>query len=175
MKPAGVGALFPKQGHSNFLTITGSRYDAMVARMKKKKLPPLGFSKDEFRAYVLEALGGHEDGAIQCRYCRKFCTLGEVTPDHEVPLSRGGSSHWTNLGFPCMKCNQAKGSLTPDEFLLLLQFLETKLPLGRGDVLARLAKATKLAAGAARAALILKNGGVMPPKKKKEDDDLGPF
>lgn len=175
--PPGSGALFGTRGKGGFMEITGSRYGSMVERMKKKKLPPLRFSKEEFRAFVLEALNGHEDGAIQCEYCRKFCTLAETTPDHRIPLSRGGSSYLDNLGFPCMNCNQAKGSLTPEEFTKLLRFLETEIPLGRQDVLGRLAKAVKLAAGAARnRALMAKFGGKPPQKHEvKDDDGLPPF
>jgi 5-methylcytosine-specific restriction endonuclease McrA len=176
MNPVGTGALFENQGHRGFMEVTGSRYDAMVVRVRKKKLPPLSFSKDQFRAAVLRALGGHEDGAIQCPYCRKFCVLKEVTPDHETPLSRGGSSGLDNLGFPCMQCNQVKGSLTPEEFHKLLRFLETEIPLGRQDVLSRLAKAVKLAAGAARnRALFAKFGKPGKQETKQDDDGMPPF
>ena len=171
----GAGALFPAQGHRIFIEVTGSRYDTMVARIKKKKLPRLNFSKDEFRAYVLEALGGHEDGAIQCRYCCKFCVLKEVTPDHEIPLSRGGSSDLFNLGFPCMQCNQAKGSLTPEEFMKLLDFLEREIPLGRQDVLGRLAKAVKLAASARRNMMLAKANGQQRMKDKEPENGMPPF
>ena len=173
MKPVGTGALFGKQGHSEFLAVTGSRYDAMVARLQKKKLPPMGFTKEEFREFVLAALGGHEDGVIQCKYCHKVCTLKEVTPDHEIPLSRGGDSHWSNLGLPCQRCNQQKGSLTPDEFRKLLEFLERYIPLGRQDVLSRLEKAVKLAATVRRSIMLANKDKA--PAKRKEDDGLPPF
>jgi hypothetical protein len=65
-----------------------------------------------------------------------------------VPLSRGGSVELDNIGFPCAKCNSRKGSMTPTEFMLLLKFLETGMPLARQDVLSRLEKANALAAGA---------------------------
>jgi hypothetical protein len=172
-KVPGAGALFGKDVKSEFLRLTGTRYDSMVARMVKKKLPALNFTKDEFRAYVLEALGGNYDGAIRCRYCRKVCTLAEVTPDHEQPLSRGGSSNLLNLGFPCQDCNSRKGSLTPDEYLKLLAFLET-IPLGRIDVLKRLQQSVKLAASARR--MIMQVKGI--PKKPaviKQEDNLPPF
>ena len=62
-RPAGVGALFANKAKSGFLSLTGSRYDSMQTRMEKKKLPPLPFTKEEFRAHILAALGGHDDGA----------------------------------------------------------------------------------------------------------------
>jgi hypothetical protein len=171
--PPGAGILFANKAKSGFLSLTGSRYDSMVTRMVNKKLPPLPFTKQEFRVHVLAALGGHEDGAIQCKYCRKVCTLSEVSADHETPLSRDGSSGLDNLGYPCQNCNQAKGSLTPEEFKNLLYFLEKYIPLGRRDVLGRLAKANKLAAGARRNAMLLK--GRAPKKQQPADDGMPEF
>ncbi len=178
MKRAGAGALFGKAAHSEFIRITGQRYDSMCDRMEKKKLPPLPFSKVHFRAYVLEAIGGTEDGVVTCRYCRKICTISEVAVDHEIPLSRGGAADLENLGFPCSNCNQAKGSMTPAEFLALIHFLETVIPLARKNVLGRLAKAIKLAAGARRNAVLLrdfKSGKPRHSKKQQPDDGLPEF
>jgi hypothetical protein len=172
MKPVGTGALFENQGHRLFTEITGRRYDDMARRIEKKKLPPLTFTKGEFRAHVLAALNGNEDGAIQCRYCRKFCTIKEVSPDHEKPLSRGGSTDLHNIGFPCMNCNQAKGSMTPMEFLKLRAFLECEIPEARIDVLGRLARSNKLARTATHMRGMLAR---LNEKNAKKQDDLEPF
>ena len=178
MKRPGVGSLFSKDAHGEFMRVTGQRYDSMDARMEKKKLPPLPFTKVQFRSFVIAALGGTEDGAISCRYCRKICTISEVAVDHEMPLSRGGSAGLENLGLPCSNCNQAKGSMAPGEFLALIEFLETKIPRARTDVLGRLAKAIKLAAGARRNAVLLrdfKSGKPKAAQKTQTDDSLPPF
>ena len=145
-RPAGVGILFANKAKSGFLSLTGSRYDGMAARMEKKKLPPLPFTKEEFRAHVLAVLGGFDDGAVQCRYCRGFFTLGDLAVDHAIPLSRKGSMGLDNIEYPCKACNDRKGSMSPDDFLALLAFLET-IPLARIDVLKRLEQSVKLAAG----------------------------
>lgn len=50
-----------------------------------------------------------------CQYCSKYHNYGELTIDHIVPRSRGGKNTWTNLVTCCKKCNQAKGSKTPEE------------------------------------------------------------
>jgi 5-methylcytosine-specific restriction endonuclease McrA len=49
----------------------------------------------------------------QCQYCgiRK----GPLTLDHVVPKMRGGIESWENLVAACVKCNNKKGSRTPDE------------------------------------------------------------
>lgn len=50
-----------------------------------------------------------------CQYCEKRLPLGELTLDHVLPRSRGGKNEWDNLVACCRKCNQKKGSKTPDE------------------------------------------------------------
>ena len=49
----------------------------------------------------------------QCQYCgiRK----GPLTLDHVVPKMRGGIDSWENLVAACVKCNNKKGSRTPEE------------------------------------------------------------
>ena len=172
-RPAGVGALFANKAKSGFLSLTGSRYDSMAARMEKKKLPPLPFTKAEFRAHVLAALGGHDDGAVRCRYCNAWFILEELAVDHAIPLSRGGSPGLDNLEYPCKSCNDRKGSMSPDEYLALLAFLET-IPLARIDVLKRLEQSVKLAAGARRNAMM--RAGKLPQRKQQPaDDGIGEF
>ena len=172
--PAGVGILFANKAKSGFLSLTGSRYDGMVTRIAKKKLPPLPFTKEEFRAHVLAALGGYDDGAVQCRYCRGFFTLQDLAVDHAKPLSRGGSPGLDNLEYPCKPCNDRKGSMSPDEFLALLAFLET-IPLARIDVLKRLEQSVKLAAGARRAVMLAKGKQAPPKQQQPAGDGMPPF
>lgn len=147
-KPIGTGQLFEETAKSAFLRLTGSRYDSMRQRLERKKNgPTLPFTKEEYRAKVLAAMGGKDDGFIKCRYCSGFVSLEEVASDHEMPLSRGGSPGLDNIGLPCKRCNSRKGALTPDEFLALIRFLEVEIPLGRLDVLERLEKAVQTMAG----------------------------
>lgn len=52
---------------------------------------------------------------IICPYCLKPIAPGELTKDHEPPLSRGGKrEQWV---WACKTCNNKKGSLTAEEFL----------------------------------------------------------
>lgn len=147
-KPIGVGQLFEETAKSAFLRLTGSRYDSMRQRLERKKNGPvLPFTKEQYRAKMLAAMNGAYDGFVQCRYCRAFCSLEQLASDHEMPLSRGGSPGLDNIGFPCKRCNSAKGALTPDEFLQLLKFLEIEIPMGRMDVLERLEKSVQVMAG----------------------------
>jgi 5-methylcytosine-specific restriction endonuclease McrA len=44
----------------------------------------------------------------------------ELTIDHIIPKSRGGSESWENLVAACTKCNNKKGNRTPDEAGMVL-------------------------------------------------------
>ncbi|GMV52998.1 MAG: HNH endonuclease [Chlorobi bacterium] len=48
-----------------------------------------------------------------CMYCgdRRL----PLTIDHVIPRSRGGVEQWENLVCACVKCNNRKGSRTPEE------------------------------------------------------------
>lgn len=53
--------------------------------------------------------------AYTCQYCGETPGRQLLTVDHVVPRSRGGIHDWTNLVTACTRCNQKKGSLTPEE------------------------------------------------------------
>jgi len=149
-KPVGVGSLFVKDSHGDFMRLTGSRYNAMMDRLAKKKLidkenPP--FTCDEYRQQILAAMNGKEDGFIQCRYCRGYFGIKDIGSDHAMPLHLRGSVGLENIEFPCKRCNSIKGKLTPDELLKLMRFLEIELPLARMEVLNRLEISVQLVIG----------------------------
>lgn len=53
----------------------------------------------------------------QCYWCIKKLLRTEVTLDHLVPTSRGGSPlSKKNVVVCCVECNQDKGSLTDEEY-----------------------------------------------------------
>jgi 5-methylcytosine-specific restriction endonuclease McrA len=45
-----------------------------------------------------------------CQYCGVVLPSGELTLDHVIPRSRGGSSTWENLVACCHTCNRRKGN-----------------------------------------------------------------
>ncbi len=55
-----------------------------------------------------------------CQYCGNVFPVEELTLDHVFPKSRGGKNTWKNLVTCCKKCNQRKGSRTPEESNLYL-------------------------------------------------------
>lgn len=50
-----------------------------------------------------------------CQYCGKRFTSAELSLDHVVPRSQGGSTTWQNVVCACLKCNVRKGGRTPEQ------------------------------------------------------------
>lgn len=55
-----------------------------------------------------------------CQYCGTVLPSGELTLDHVIPRSRGGSSTWENLVACCHPCNRRKGNQSPSEAAMKL-------------------------------------------------------
>lgn len=53
-----------------------------------------------------------------CALCGEGFPIEEMTRDHIIPRSKGGSPKWENIQLACAPCNVAKGDLMPDEFAL---------------------------------------------------------
>jgi 5-methylcytosine-specific restriction endonuclease McrA len=51
----------------------------------------------------------------RCMYCGQKAKSGDLTLDHIIPRSRGGSSGWDNLVACCKTDNHRKGDRTPEE------------------------------------------------------------
>lgn len=47
-----------------------------------------------------------------CQYCG---CRSNLTVDHVIPRSKGGSSEWDNIVAACAPCNRRKGDLTPHQ------------------------------------------------------------
>lgn len=58
--------------------------------------------------------------AYTCQYCAETPGRQNLTVDHVIPRSRSGKHGWENLVTACKRCNQKKGSLTPDEAMMSL-------------------------------------------------------
>ena len=55
-------------------------------------------------------------GTLTCILCFKWVTLGDESIDHLIPLSRGGSNLYENLGVAHITCNKKKGTKTLEEW-----------------------------------------------------------
>ncbi|MCY3023520.1 MAG: HNH endonuclease [Planctomycetota bacterium] len=56
-----------------------------------------------------------------CQYCGRKRDRHELTLDHVIPRSRGGTSTWSNIVLACIKCNMRKGDRLPQELNMKLQ------------------------------------------------------
>lgn len=54
----------------------------------------------------------HRDN-YTCQYCHE--KRHDLTIDHIIPRSRGGTDSWENVVAACLKCNIKKGNRTPKE------------------------------------------------------------
>jgi 5-methylcytosine-specific restriction endonuclease McrA len=61
-----------------------------------------------------------------CQYCGAQPGPEELTIEHVVPKSQGGTSCWENCVLACVGCNKKKGSRTPDEAGMALRKVPKK-------------------------------------------------
>lgn len=58
-----------------------------------------------------------------CAYCGGLFHVEDLTREHIVPVSRGGSDSWMNCITACRACNGHKGSRLPEEARMTLLYL----------------------------------------------------
>ena len=63
-------------------------------------------------------LYGIQEGT--CAGCRVMFPFRNMTVDHVVPQSKGGTNHMTNLQLLCAACNSMKGTRSQEEFVAVL-------------------------------------------------------
>jgi len=51
----------------------------------------------------------------RCQYCGRRFPSPELSIDHVVPLSMGGTTAWANVVCACTSCNKRKGGRTPKQ------------------------------------------------------------
>jgi 5-methylcytosine-specific restriction endonuclease McrA len=55
-------------------------------------------------------------GRLTCYLCGLPIQLGEEHLEHKIPVSRGGTSVYENLGIACASCNSSKHTKTEEEY-----------------------------------------------------------
>jgi len=71
------------------------------------------FLKAPFKKIELSRKNILKRDGFRCQYCGHKAT--NLTIDHVIPKSRGGTDNWENLVAACHKCNNRKGNRTPEE------------------------------------------------------------
>jgi 5-methylcytosine-specific restriction endonuclease McrA len=71
-----------------------------------------------FRVFTKKDIATRD--GYKCYICKNFLglTSKNSTIDHQVPLSRGGLSTFDNMRLCCTGCNNKKGDLLLEEYLL---------------------------------------------------------
>jgi hypothetical protein len=68
-----------------------------------------------YRGVVLSRNNIFKRDGSRCQYCG---STDNLTLDHVIPKSRGGSSNWDNLITACKTCNSKKGDFRPEEIAM---------------------------------------------------------
>ena len=98
--------------------------DGRVVRSVRKVFPHPSvirisrFNKIPFRRVELSHKNIIRRDNYHCQYCGS--KSHDLTIDHIIPKSRGGTESWDNLVAACTKCNNKKGSHTPEEAKMTL-------------------------------------------------------
>jgi hypothetical protein len=120
---------------SQFMQRTGVLYDSMCKRFRAKHWKSgkragsvrdpgreVPFTKEQFRSWAMQEVGYQ---AKPCPYCSRPIDVLNMSPDHRIPVSRGGSLALSNLDAICADCNRLKGALTGKEFGAFLDGMRT--------------------------------------------------
>lgn len=110
-------------------TVKGS----LVTRSKKYGVE-CNVTVEEIRQLMLGMYG------TKCKYCDKILKVDNMVFDHIVPISKQGTSNIDNLQIICRTSNGMKGSLTEENFGVLLEWLETVPEELAKDIRIRLSK-----------------------------------
>lgn len=92
----------------------------------------IDFTVEELR-HDSQALRGTD-----CKWCSRALKAKNISWDHEIPVSRGGTFSRANLSGICSVCNGQKGSLSAAEFGALREFIGKMAQEAKTDILRRL-------------------------------------
>ena len=95
----------------------GPLFDDVVHREDIPRRTDLG-ELPNYRTHK-HTLYGRQEGV--CGGCQVMFPFRNMTVDHVVPQSKGGSDHLDNLQLLCAACNSMKGALSQDEFIAKLK------------------------------------------------------
>ena len=94
--------------------------DARIRSMRLSLVPPEVIVLTRYeglgaRAVVFSRSNLFKRDRYTCQYCGARPRTSEMTIDHIVPRSRGGTSSWENCVLACFDCNKRKQNRTPRE------------------------------------------------------------
>jgi 5-methylcytosine-specific restriction endonuclease McrA len=95
---------------------------------------PIDYSSDAFASWLLTTIGCQ---AFLCPYCNAPLDALSMTLDHGIPLHSGGTNSWANLVPCCGDCNNIKGELTGEQYLLFRKLMRQMHPAAEANILMR--------------------------------------
>jgi len=110
-----------------FTDKTRALYNAMKSR------GPVSFTLADFRSWLAARAtpGPFTDrltGLWKCEYSREFIAIEQVSVDHKLPLSMGGTGTLDNLAVCTERMNRIKGAIPFDQFLDLKDTVDRDWP-----------------------------------------------
>lgn len=100
--------LGPKPGTPSIRTAHGYiRYPEVIVLTHYNRMPK--------RTVVFSRKNLWRRDKSRCQYCGVKPPPDEITIDHVLPKSRGGTTCWENTVIACIKCNLKKRNKTPEE------------------------------------------------------------
>ena len=85
----------------------------------------------DFKRSIFEKFGG------KCAYCGNEITINNMTIDHVIPRSEGGSNSYLNCFPSCSRCNSIKANGTIEEMRDSIIYSVQKLKTDRNFQMAR--------------------------------------
>lgn len=74
-----------------------------------------GYVTKPVKALKFSRVNVYARDGFRCQYCGVKCKTSELTYDHVIPRSRGGTTVWDNIVSCCYGCNSKKGGRTPEQ------------------------------------------------------------
>lgn len=110
---AHAAALFDAtRGHDDPYLFVRSAHKAIAV---PKVIRVLGFDRTPREPVKLNRRNIFARDHHQCQYCGDSFATCDLSLDHVLPRSRGGTNTWENLVCACIPCNTRKGGRTPQE------------------------------------------------------------
>ena len=122
-------------GFTNRVNEAFKKRSQQIANNVNQRMRKLGFGGRwglaEARALMAKALGK------PCPYCGQRIKVKTMSPDHPIPVSRGGEPYAIQI--VCQLDNRRKGELTADEYMRFLQHVKTYAPEAQEYILRMMA------------------------------------
>ncbi len=102
------------------------RVGSLTTKEGKAKSLQTAYKKASGHTLTLKAARELIANPPTCPYCRAPINWPDLSPDHKIPIARGGPDNPDNIVWTDFNCNLIKGKLTATEFTELMTFLSNK-------------------------------------------------